>query len=67
MGEVFFRETDDPALIENITMTIRQGLIRLGPFVPSHLFVATWSSVGYYDNGTDLVSIVCDYMPTENK
>ena len=67
VGEVFFRETNDPALIENITMTIREGLIRLGPFVPSHLFIATWSSVGYYDNGTDLVSIVCDYMPTENK
>ena len=56
VGEVSFRETDDPALIESLTMTIREGLTRLGPFVPSHLFIATWSSVGYYDNGTNLVS-----------
>ena len=55
-GDVFFRETSDPALITEVGMEIRRSFVNSRGFFPTSLFIATWNDVGYYDNRTDLVS-----------
>ena len=51
-GTVFYRETTNPALLQRASREIQDGL--LVSFSPSHLFIATWDSIGYF-GGTDRV------------
>ena len=63
-GEVSFFATSDAAFVEVVNMIVSSG------FNSSHdsndilekIFVATWSSVGYFDNHTDRVS----YTPNQH-
>jgi len=47
-GTVFYRETTNPTLLQRASREIQDGLSM--SFSPSHLFIATWDSIGYYNN-----------------
>jgi len=52
-GTVFYRETTNPTLLQRASREIQDGLSM--SFLPSHLFIATWDSIGYYLRRTDRV------------
>jgi len=52
-GTVFYRETNESSLLQRASREIQDGLSV--SFSPSHLFIATWNSIGYYDRRTDRV------------
>jgi len=54
-GTVFYRETTNPTLLQRASREIQDGL--LVSFSPSHLFIATWDSIGYFNRRTDRVMI----------
>jgi len=54
-GNVFYRETIDLTLLQRATREIWDGLSV--SFSPSHLFIATWDSVGHHDRNTDRVIV----------
>ena len=53
-GTVFYRETTDFDLLQRVSSEIQIGLSM--SFVPSHLLIATWDAVGYYNGNTDRVN-----------
>ena len=57
-GEVTYRETADPDLLDKAARYVRLGFMNQQEFHPSHLFIATWDGVGYYEENTDKV---CSY------
>jgi len=54
-GNVFYRETTNPTLLQRASREIQDGV--LVSFFPSHLFIATWDSIGYFSRRTDRVMI----------
>uniref|UniRef100_A0A8V0X6J7 NIDO domain-containing protein n=1 Tax=Gallus gallus TaxID=9031 RepID=A0A8V0X6J7_CHICK len=48
-GEIFYRQTTDPALLKLITQHINQYFPSI-PFTATWAFVATWDHVAYYDS-----------------
>ena len=56
-GNVFYRQTSDQALLDEVGMEIRRSFVNSRGFFPTSLFIATWNDVGYYDNHADLVSV----------
>ena len=54
-GTVFFRETTNLTLLQRASREIQDGLSV--SFSPSHLFIATWNSIGYYNRRTDRVIV----------
>ena len=57
-GNVWYRETADPDLLERAQKEIRRAFVAHENFVPTYLFVATWDHVGYYNSHTDKVLLV---------
>ncbi|NXC37852.1 TECTA protein, partial [Penelope pileata] len=51
-GDIFYRETTDPALLQLITQNINQYFPQI-PFVATWAFVATWDHVAYYGSTSD--------------
>lgn len=56
-GTVFYRETQDPALLQRARSEILAALPGHLTFNPLLLFIATWYRVGYYNTRTDLVKL----------
>ena len=54
-GNVWFYETTDQALLDRATSYIRRGFVNEKDFQPTHLFLATWDRVGYYNMESDKV------------
>ena len=54
-GTVYYRESTDPNLLGRAASQI-QGTVATS-FMPSHLFIATWDAVGYFNNRTDKVIV----------
>ena len=59
-GEVFFRQTNNQSLLASVGAQIQMYFMDSLQFLPTSLFIATWSNVGYYDSHTELVRIYCN-------
>jgi len=55
-GNVWYRETDNPALITKANNQIAMTFPAQIPFAASDLFIVTWEAVGYFDRKSDKVS-----------
>ena len=56
IGNIYYRQTTDPSLLDRATSEIRAALPgSLNNNTISNLLIATWNRVGYYNNGTDKV------------
>jgi len=53
-GRVFYRETTDFDLLQRVSTEIQNGLSI--SYTPSHLLIATWDAVGYFNKNTDKVN-----------
>jgi len=53
-GAVFYRETTDFDLLQRVSTEIQFGLSM--SFTPTHLLIATWDAIGYYNMNTDRVN-----------
>ncbi|NXT88252.1 TECTA protein, partial [Anhinga rufa] len=51
-GDIFYRETTDPALLARITKNINQYFPKI-PYTAKWAFVATWDHVAYYGSTTN--------------
>ena len=58
VGTVWYKETTDQALLDKATDYIQQGFVMQQEFRPTHLFIATWDGVGYYERRIDKVNVV---------
>ena len=56
LGQVFYRESSDPQLLESTRDIIGSIIPALSAAPPTSLFIATWFYVGYFDNNDDRVS-----------
>ena len=54
-GEVWYRETTNPALLQRAQREIREYFSGQEEFVPKGIVIATWDHVGYYSSHTDKV------------
>ncbi|XP_067009862.1 nidogen isoform X2 [Anabrus simplex] len=52
-GTVYYRETQDPQLLDRAAINIRDAFSAGQDFTPKSLFIATWDDVGYFDRGSD--------------
>ena len=57
-GDVWYRETTTQDLLDKANMQIKQAFPLQIPFTATHLFVATWDEVGYFDRKRDKVIII---------
>ena len=57
IGTVWFRETNDPAVIRRTMRDVQMAFSCKISFQPLFTFIATWDRVGYYRSHSDLVSI----------
>ena len=55
-GEVRYRQTNDSVLLSMARDDVLMVYSTFTFFNPTSLFIATWDHVGYFENGTDLVS-----------
>ena len=57
-GEVFFRQTNNQSLLASVGTQIQMSFMDSLQFLPTSVFIATWSNVGYYDMHTELVRLM---------
>ena len=55
-GNVFYRQTKDPALLARATNEIKNSLPLSQNVIITNLFIVTWDAVGYYDRHTNKVT-----------
>nr|CAD7200894.1 unnamed protein product [Timema douglasi] len=55
-GTVYYRETQDPSLLERASDAVRESFSSAADFTATSLFIATWDNVGYYNRGSDKVN-----------
>lgn len=55
-GRVYYVETDAAEVLARAGAMVRSAFTDAADFVPSHVFVATWVDVGYYNGKSDKVS-----------
>lgn len=58
-GTVFYRETQDPLLLQRAQSELQMAFPGLSSFNPVFLFIATWYRVGHYDRRINLVNPLC--------
>ena len=56
-GDVWYRETTSQDLLTKANMQIQQAFPLQMPFTATHLFIATWDKVGYFDSKIDKVIV----------
>ena len=66
-GQVFYRQTTDPDLLDRATSEIRAAYPAYKYFNITHLFIATWDRVGYFSRHSYKVqyvamSVYCYYI-----
>ena len=54
-GNVFYRQTRDPALLARATNEIQAAFPMSENVIVTNLLIVTWDAVGYYFNNTDKV------------
>jgi hypothetical protein len=54
-GNVWYFQSTEPALLTKATKYIQRGFVAEQEFQPTHLFVATWDDVGYFQRNADKV------------
>ncbi|XP_078509936.1 alpha-tectorin-like [Lissotriton helveticus] len=54
-GNIFYRQTQDPELLQNVTYCIQRSYPRLA-FNARWAFIATWDHVGYYGSNSSKVN-----------
>ena len=54
-GNIFYRQTRDPALLDRATNEIQAAFPASENVKVINLVIVTWDSVGYFRNGTDKV------------
>ncbi|NXL83212.1 TECTA protein, partial [Alectura lathami] len=65
-GDVFYRETTDPALLKLITQDLNQYFPKI-PFTATWAFVATWDHVAYYGSTSDKGNTFQATLTTDTK
>ncbi|XP_012343370.1 nidogen isoform X2 [Apis florea] len=55
-GRVYYVETDAAEVLARAGAMVRSAFTDAADFVPSHVFVATWVDVGYYNGKSDKVN-----------
>ncbi|XP_046389156.1 nidogen-like isoform X2 [Ischnura elegans] len=55
-GTIFYRETQDEALLSRATGLVREYFSSASSFEAKSVFIATWKGVGYYNKGADKVN-----------
>ncbi|XP_017755219.1 PREDICTED: nidogen-2 isoform X2 [Eufriesea mexicana] len=55
-GRVYYGETDAPEVLARAGGMVRSAFRDAGDFVPTHVFLATWVDVGYYNGKSDKVN-----------
>ena len=55
-GNVFYRQTKDPALLARATNEIRNAFPSSQNVIVTNLLIVTWDAVGYYYRHTDKVT-----------
>jgi len=58
-GDLWFRQSTDPLLLDRANTEIRNAFPYQAPFNATQMYIATWDVVGYFDNKVDLV---CMYV-----
>lgn len=61
-GRVYYGETDAPEVLARAGAMIRTAFTDAVDFVPTHVFLATWVDVGYYNKKSDKVRRSCEKM-----
>ena len=54
-GEIFYRESTDPGLLDRATREIRTAFPASENVTVQSLLIVTWNKVGYYSSNTDKV------------
>lgn len=55
-GTVYYCETDSPEIVSRAGGLVRSSFKDARDFMPSHVFLATWLDVGYFNEKSDKVS-----------
>lgn len=55
-GTIYWRETDSSEILARTGGLVRSTFKDAADFVPTHVFLATWLDVGYYNQRKDKVS-----------
>lgn len=55
-GNIFYRETQEPSLLDAATSLIKKSFSAESRFQANSLFIVTWDDVGYYDGKNDKVN-----------
>ncbi|XP_015431695.1 PREDICTED: nidogen-2 [Dufourea novaeangliae] len=55
-GRIYYGETDSPEVLARAGGMVRSAFKDAADFVPTHVFLATWLEVGYYDEKSDKVN-----------
>jgi len=58
IGQVFYRQTTDPALLARATSEIREAFSNSENITITDLLIATWDNVGYYNQKSDKVMCI---------
>ena len=64
-GEVYFRETTDPNLLQDANNIIQNAGMQsrgLARYIPRWMLIATWHKVGYFSSHTDKVHLLSTYV-----
>ena len=56
-GNVFYRQTRDPALLARATNEIQAAFPMSENVIVTNLLIVTWDAVGYYFNNTNKVGL----------
>ena len=56
-GNVYYRQTNDPDLLDRATREIKAAFSVHEHFTVANLLIITWDAVGYYPQRTDKVTI----------
>jgi len=57
-GMVYWSESDSPEILAKAGGLVRSVFKNAIDFVPTHVFLATWVDVGYYNERNDKASIL---------
>ena len=58
-GQIYYRQTKDPALLARATNEIQRSYRLSRNVIVTNLVIATWDAVGYFNFGTDKVRLIC--------
>lgn len=54
-GKIFYGETDSTEILSRAGDAVRAAFKNASDFMPTHVFLATWIDVGYFNEKSDKV------------